>query len=156
MAEVLGIVASTVTVGSLAAGIAKSAVRLRSYWDQIQDAPNDILDSIEQLEDLSHILADIEDEQRQHSVSSLIFDPTSTSRCLQRCKEGADRLKELTDAVSVDLESSRKMKRKWGSAKVVLKTSQLERYMSRLERAITTLTLALMISNGLYTRYVMS
>ena len=148
MAEAIGVIASGITIGTLATGIASSIVKLKSYWDQVQDAPEDVRDLIEELEDLSYLLADIEDDQRQNPMSSLILDSTSTSRCLQHCKQGADRLKELTDNLRTDLDAPRKLKRKWASAKVVLKKSQIDRYKAKLERAIRLLSL----SYQLYTR----
>ena len=147
MAEVIGVVASGISIGTLATGITSSIVKLKSYWDQVQDAPDDIHDLIEELEILSHLLADIEDDQRQNPMSSLILDSTSTSRCLQYCKQGADRLKELTDNLSTDLDAFSKLKRKRASAKVVLKRSQIDRYKARTERAIRLLSL----SHQLYT-----
>ena len=83
-------------------------------------------------------------------MSSLILDSLSTSRCLQRCRQGADRLKELTDNLSTDLDISNKAKRKWASAKVMLKKSQVDRYKAKLESAIRLLTL----SHQIYTRWV--
>lgn len=151
MAEVVGVVASGVTIGALATGITSSIIKLKSYWDQGQDAPADVHDLIEELEDLSYLLADIEDDQRQNPVSSLILDSTSTSRCLQHCKQGADRLKELTDSLCADLDASNKIKRKWASAKVVLEKNQIDRYKSKLERVIRLLSL----SHQLYTRWVL-
>ena len=148
MAEVIGVVASGVTIGALATGITSSIIKLKSYWDQVQDAPDDVSDLIEELEILSNLLADIEDDQRQNPMSSLILDSTSTSRCLQHCKQGADRLKELTDSLSTDLIASNKIKRKWASAKVVLKKNQIVRYKARLERVIRLLSL----SHQLYIR----
>ena len=148
MAEAIGVVASGIAIGTLATGITSSIVKLKSYWDQVQDAPEDVRDLIEELEDLSYLLADIEDDQRQNPMSSLILDSTSTSRCLQHCKQGADRLKELTDNLRTDLDAPSKLKRKWASAKVVLKKSQIDRYKAKLERAIRLLSL----SHQLYTR----
>ncbi len=150
MAEVIGVVASGATIGTLATGVTSSIFKLKSYWDQVQGAPDDIHDLIEELEDLSYLLRDIEDDQRQNPMSSLILDSTSTSRCLQHCKQGADRLKELTDNLSTDLGASNKAKKKWASAKVVLKKNQVDRYKAKLERAIRLLSL----SHQLYTRWV--
>ena len=148
MAETIGVVASGVTIGTLAAGITSSIVKLKSYWDQVQDAREDIQDLIEELEDLGHTLADIEDDKQRNPVSSLILDSTSTSRCLQRCKQGADRLKDLVDDLSNDLDQSNKWKRKRASAKVVLKKPQIDRYKAKLERTIRLLSL----SHQIYTR----
>ena len=142
MAEALGVVASGIAIGSLAAGITSSIVKLKSYWDQVQNAPEDIHDLIEELETFSHILADIADDQQQNPMSGLIFDSTATSRCLQNCQRGADRLNKLTENLSTDLDASTKMKRKWASAKMVLKKSQIDRYKGKLEGAIRLLSLS--------------
>ena len=151
MAEVVGIVASSVTIGTLATGISSSIFKLKSYWDQIQDAPDDIRDLLEELEDLGCIIADIEEDQQQNPVSSIILDSTSSTRCLQRCRQGADRLKDLADDLSADIGSSNRLKFKRASAKIILKKAQIEKFRARLERAVRLLTL----SHQLYTRYVM-
>ena len=142
MAEAIGVVASGIAVGSLAAGITGSIVKLKSYWDQVQNAPEDVHDLIEELEVLSHLLADIADDQEQNSMSSLIFDSTAIPRCLQHCQKGADRLKELTDNLSTELDSLTKTRKKWASAKVVLKKGQIDRNKEKLEGAIRLLSLS--------------
>ena len=142
MAEAVGVVASGIAIGSLAAGITSSIVKLNSYWDQIQNAPEDIHDLIEELEVLSHLLADIADDQEQNAMSSLMFDSTAISRCLQHCQKGADRLKELTDKLSTELDSMTRTRKKWASAKVVLKKGQIDKYKEKLEGAIRLLSLS--------------
>lgn len=42
MAEVLGVLASGISVGTLAAQIVNSVTKLKSYWDEIKEAPEDI------------------------------------------------------------------------------------------------------------------
>lgn len=59
-------------------------------------------------------------------------------------------MKELTGNLSADLDASRKMKRRWASAKVVLKKEKIDRYKAKLERAIRLLSL----SYQLYSRSV--
>lgn len=142
MAEAIGVVASGVTFGALAAGITSSIVKFKSYWDQVRDAPEDIRDLFEDLEDLDHALADMEDDQQRNPASSLILDSTSTSRCLQGCKQAADRLKDLAEDLSKDLDQPIKWKTKRASAKVVLKKPQIDRYKAKLERAIRLLSLS--------------
>ena len=142
MAEAIGVVASGIAIGSLAAGITSSIVKLKLYWDQVQNAPDDIHDLIEELEVFSHLLADIADDQQQNSMSSLAFDSTAISRCLQHCQRGADRLKDLTDNLSTDLDALTRTKRKWASAKVVLKKGQIDKCKEKLEGAIRLLSLS--------------
>jgi len=151
MAEVVvGVIASGISIGTLAAQITSSIIKLKSYWDQIQDAPEDMRDLIEELEDLNQLLIDIEEDQRQNPMSNLILDPSSSSRCLQHCKQGATRLKELADSLSEDMKGSSKSKRKWASVKLVLKKDKIDRYRIKLQRVISLLNL----SHQIYTRSV--
>lgn len=142
MAELIGVVASSLTIGSLATGIANSAIKLRSIWNQVHDAPDDILYLIEELEHISYMLADSEEFQQRNPMSSLVLDSTSISRCLQRCKTEVDRLKEFTDRLSNDLEHSSKFKKKRAAAKIVLKKDQINRYKDRLDRTLRALTMS--------------
>ena len=142
MAEAIGVAASGIAIGSLAAGITSSIVKLKSYWDQVQNASEDMHELVEELEVLGHLLADIADDQQKNSMSGLIFDSTAISRCLQHCQKGADRLKELTDILSRDLDTSTRRKKQWASAKVVLKKTQIDRYKEKLEGAIRLMSLS--------------
>ena len=151
MAEAIGIVASSVTIGTLVTGITSSICKIRSYWDQIQDAPEEIRDLLEELEDLGCIIADIEEDQQRNPISSIILDSKSSTRCLQRCRQGADRLRDLADDLSTDISSSNRLSFKRACVKVVLKEAQIKRYRARLKRAVRLLSL----SHQLYTRYVL-
>ena len=148
MAEVAGVVASGISIGTLAAQITSSLIKLQSYWDQVRDAPEEVRDLLEELRDLSNVIADIEADQQQNPMSGAILNSTST--CLRHCKEGADRLKELVDSLQVKLEASSKFKRKWGLAKVVLKKDQIDKYKASLERAIRLLSLSHQVCMRIY------
>jgi hypothetical protein len=148
MTELIRVVASGISIGTLAAQIAASITKLKSYWDQIQEAPEDIASLVEEIEDLYLLLADIEDDQRRNPISRLLLDGTTASRCLDHCKRGADRLNELAEELASDIQNSSRLKQKWASAKVVLKNDKLEKYRSKLERTIRLLSL----SHQCYTR----
>lgn len=148
MAEAVGVVASSVAIGTFAAQITSSIVKLKSYWDQVHDAPEDIRDLMERVDNLNHVLADIEDDQRRTPVLSGVLGRASLSNCLQHCQKAADGLKKLIEELRTDLESGNKLRRKRGSLKVVLKKVKIERYRAKMEWAISLLGL----SNDLYTR----
>jgi hypothetical protein len=42
MAELIGVVASGISIAQLTGQIANSLVKLRGYWDQVKDAPDEI------------------------------------------------------------------------------------------------------------------
>ena len=148
MAEVLGVVASGISIANLVAQIANSVTKLKSYWDELQEAPEDIRLLIEEIEDLYLLLYHIEDDQRRNPMSSKFLDNASASRCLEHCKRGADSLRKLTDDLGSDINAPDRFRRKWASAKVVFKKDKIEKYKARLERAIRLLTL----SHQCYTR----
>lgn len=90
MAEIIGLAASGIAIGILAAQITSSAAKSESYYDQIETASEDLQDLIEELNIVQILIADIEHDQEQNPVSSEILDSSSTSSCLQYCKQGAD------------------------------------------------------------------
>ena len=142
MAEAIGVVASGIAIGTLAAQITSSIVKLKSYWDDVQDAPQDIQDLLEEVDILRHLLNVIADDQRQNSASSLILDSTSISSCLLLCKKEVDQLQELTDSLGTHLDAKGSLRRKWASMKVVMKKDKVEKYKTKLERAIRLLSLS--------------
>ena len=149
MAEVVvGVVASGISIASLIAQVANSVTKLKSYWDELKEAPEDIRLLIEEIEDLYLLLYDIEDDQRQNPMSSKLLDSASASRYLEHCKRGADNLKKLTEDLGDDMNAPDRFRRKWASAKVVFKKDKIEKYKARLERAIRLLSL----SHQCYTR----
>jgi len=150
MAEVLGLAASGISIATLTVQIANSVAKLKSYWDELKEVPEDVRLLVEEIEDLQLLLSDIEADQRRNPISSTVLDTNSASRCLEHCKRGADRLKELTDDLGVDIMASNRFRSKWASARVILKKDKIEKYKSRLERAIRLLSL----SHLCYTRLV--
>ena len=153
MADViLGTAASVITFGTLAAQLTNSITKLKSYWDQIKEAPGEIKDLIDEIEDIALVLTDIEDDQRRHPISNLILDNTSASRCLERCKKAIDGLRELVDEVATDIDSSSKIRRKWSSAKVVFKREKIEKYKARKNNSVQQLFLSLQHYDRLFTQ----
>jgi hypothetical protein len=62
MAELVGAISGAITIGALTANVAMSVAKLKSYWDQLEDAPEDVRRLIEEIEILSLILDDIKDD----------------------------------------------------------------------------------------------
>ena len=142
MAEVVGVVAGGVGIGALAASIAKSVIKIKSFLDDMKDVPDDIGDMMEQLDVLQYLLSDIEDGQSRNPYPSFLLDQSPMTRSLSGCKKAADQLKSIVDDLNVDIDTNKKIHRKRASAKVVLDKRKLEKYQKRLERAISLLSLS--------------
>ena len=93
MAKLLGVVTSGISVGTLAAQIVNNLTKLKSYWDEVKEAPYDIKLLIEAMEDLQLHLNEMEEDQRRNPISNTILHSGSASKCLSLCKRGADTLK---------------------------------------------------------------
>lgn len=143
-------VASSITIGALAANITKNVVKLKECWGAIQDAPEDVHFLVKRVELLSLILYDIQEDQTQNPLSSLLLDGSTASTCLEICKAAADRLSQLAHNMATSIESSRQLKRKWASVRVVLKRNRIERFEAELQSCIALLQL----SQETYTRSV--
>ena len=150
MAELVGVISSGIGIATLAAQITDSVIKLKSYWDQLKDASEDLQLLIEEIEDLNLLLSEIEKDQQRNPLSSRLLGSTAASKCFEHCKRGADRLKELTTELGLEIKAGGRWKKRWASAKVVLKKDRLEKYRSRLERASRSLSLA----HQIYTRFV--
>ncbi|KAE9378461.1 hypothetical protein N431DRAFT_479482 [Stipitochalara longipes BDJ] len=145
MAEVLGVIASGVGIGALAGQIALSVARLKTYLDQIRDAPEDLKILIDEIESLHLLLSDIEDEQSRNPSSSILVENNSSLRCLDHCKRGVERLQRVVDEMAVDFDGLKPMKRKLVSAKIIWKRDRIEKYKAELASAIRLLTLSCQI-----------
>ena len=149
MAEIVGVIASGISIGTLAVQITSSIAKLKDCWSQIKEAPEDIRMLVEEIEDLHLLLCDIENDRAQNPMSSALLDKVSAARCIEHCKRGANRLKELVDDLENEIYRRSGLKRKWASTKAVLEKTKIEKYKSRLENAVRLLSLAYQC----YTRY---
>lgn len=146
----MDVAASSITVGALAVNVANSVVKLKKCWDSIQDAPEDIQFLIERVDLLSQILRDVEEDLMQNSMSSKLLDDSTASKCLRTCKAAANRLTQLTEKMATSIDTSRQLKRKWVSAKVVLEKDKILKFEKELQFCISVLQL----SHETYTRSV--
>jgi len=150
MAEVIGLVASGVSIGALAGQIASSIIKLKSYREAMHDAPSDILILLDEIEDLHVLLSSIEDDQSRHTYSNLLLDESAASRCIEHCQRGVQRLKDVVDDIAREIESQKPFRRRIGAIKMVWRQDRLEKYRAQLASAVRLLTLA----HQVYTRYL--
>lgn len=148
MAEVLGVVASGVGIGSLVGQIASSVMKLKSYMDLVKDAPEDIRILIDEIEDLQLLISDIEDDRARYPYPDLLVKSGSALRCLAHCRRGVERLRHVVDRMAVDFSSITPLKRKLVAASVIWKRDTIEKYKAELASALRLLTL----SHQIYTR----
>ncbi|KAF7920561.1 uncharacterized protein EAE97_011454 [Botrytis byssoidea] len=142
VAEVLGTIASGISIAQLAGNLASSIIKLKNYWDQIQDAPDDIAILVHEIESHHTILRSILKEQAQLTVSC---QPTGGffDQSIKLCQNASLKLDGLVNALTTDINSNRKWKRTMGSANVLLKAEQLKKLKKRMKNATRSMHLAI-------------
>ncbi|KAL6717700.1 hypothetical protein ACLMJK_005615 [Lecanora helva] len=142
MAELAGVVASGISIAAAARQIINITVKLKSYWDQIKDAPEELRDLLEEIKVLGQVLIDIESNQHLRLAPNSTLHPVSSSRCLDYCKKAASRLEELVQSLEVDIGATSRIKRKRASIHVVFKRDKVKRYKGKLTSAVRLLSLS--------------
>lgn len=150
MAEVVGLVASGASIGALAAQIATTIVRLRHYWNEIRDAPEEISYLINEVEIVIAFLVEDEEDQHRFRLPDIVANNALAQQSLKFCLEGAKALQSLVEDLRSQLDTLSSFRRRAIAVKVVFKKDQIRRYKSRLESAIRFL----MMSERYYTRLV--
>lgn len=150
MAELVGVIASSITLVGVVAHLADSIVKFKDYWDQFRDAPDDIKWIVREIEIFGHVLADIEVDMADESTSSVLLNSKSARESLELCIEASEELDIIVRELGKDLESSSRMRRSYAAAKVLVKSSRVEKHRSRLQNVTRLLSLC----QQWYTRYV--
>lgn len=142
MAEILGAVASGISVLQLAGQVAKSVIKLKDYWDQIKEAPAEIVYLLQEIESLNLILGHIKDDQSEQNTYGVDVGNVCVQQSLELCRQGADELEGLVVELAQKIEGKGKWRGKMASAKVVLKKEEIKRLKRRMKNAIRLLSLA--------------
>ncbi|KAF7900456.1 uncharacterized protein EAF01_007758 [Botrytis porri] len=126
MAEI-GIIASGMGVASMGLQLMDGIRKLKQFWDEVKEAPEDIQYTLEELDALSLVLSDM-----HITNSNLPSIPSATvTKCLELCRRGTNILNTTVN----DLNRAISKRRKIGSAKVVLKKDTLDKFRNRLRDA---------------------
>ncbi|KAJ2989574.1 hypothetical protein NUW58_g3404 [Xylaria curta] len=137
-----GVAASGIAVAQVAAQVGKSIVKLKQLWDDFHDAPSYITDLLCQIDCFNPALWEAENTFSQASLPAMFWDNDIASQSTTYCRKALTSLTELIDDLTLQLNQSGKIRRKFATAKVVLKTDQLKRLERRLQNAVTMLTIA--------------
>jgi hypothetical protein len=93
MAEVLGILASSIAVGQLTEQIVRGTRNLHDFWHSVRDAPKDIELLLEELKILGDTLTELQSDPGSQDGSELRG--SAVTNCLQYCKRTSDELETV-------------------------------------------------------------
>ena len=135
MAEVFGAVAGGISIAPIALELAKSVKRLKDFCHEVKNAPEDIQDLVDEMDDMSAVLA-------QLTAGNLHF-ATNGGQTLQTCLMHYSRANGRISAVVTELQGSLAAHRRRTSVAFPLNRAKLKDLAQKLERAKSSLLLAL-------------
>jgi hypothetical protein len=142
MAEVLGVVASGISVAQIAGNVASTIAKLKRYWDQVKESPAEIAYLLREIESLGLILSHIRNDQARQTLPPLVSDNICVQQSLKLCTEGADELASLVEELAEKIEGKTGWRKRTASVKVVLRKEDIKRLKRRMKNAIRLLTLS--------------
>ncbi|KAK2044797.1 hypothetical protein LZ31DRAFT_541664 [Colletotrichum somersetense] len=140
MAEVFGIVVSAFTVAGMVSKFGTSILKLRSLWEEVQDAPEDIRQRIRQLAIVKPMLEEMEAGLRGDGQRK-IRDSSAAGLSMEYCRQAIDELELLAEDLQRRI-SRAKRSRGLVKLKVTLKKDVLQRYHERIQFALQLLALS--------------
>lgn len=150
MAELIGVIASAITFGTVVAQLATSINQLKECWEEVRDAPEDLKWLIRDIEIFGLILAEVEDDLAQESVQSCLSNRKSAIQCFTLCKEASEELQTLVQDFRRELNSRNRLQRSYAAVKMVMQKNKVKKYTSRLKNIAGLL----MLAQQCYTRFV--
>jgi hypothetical protein len=142
LAEALGAAASIAGLASLALQLGGSIVKLKRFCDSVREAPEELRDTIREIETLRLVFRGL--EQEQEFVPSLAW--TLIATCVTPCVRQAEKIAEITDV----LDQSTRKNGLVGAVKAALKQNQLQELFAKLERAKVSLMFAYQVLSADY------
>lgn len=149
MAEVLGVVASGISIAQLAGQILATGLKLRCLFHEIRDAPESFEFLLGQIQIIAAALHELTiDDAAEFGISSALHGSLRTAT--DQCQKAADQLSCTIKDLSAELQTPRRFRRRLVAAKFVLKKDSITRFEHRLYAAVQCLTL----TQQLYILYV--
>lgn len=139
MAEMLGAVASGISIAQFAGSIIKIGFRIKSLLEDIRDVPDDLQHHLGQIQVLAPLLAEI-DHGPSISNGALLA-------AAKQCQQAARELEVLASELSNQVQSSQGFNRRFRSLQAVLQKSALARHEKRMQVSMQMLMLALQLTS---------
>lgn len=149
MAEVLGLVASGISVAQIAGSIITTSLKLKALLDEVKDAPESLRNMLDHIELLAPILCETTTGRDESATTNLAPLPATShpqqaiQKAFTACQAAGEQLEILARTLMSQIDAARGgVRRKRAVVKVVLKKGTLAQYETRLQKSIQLLTLA--------------
>lgn len=128
--------ASAIAVVSVAGQLAVGVKNLHSFWNSLQDAPDDIRFLSKELKLLMTILGEIEESEQRYGRNAATMD------VLESCNAQTNSLTAITERLEGYFTTWSSPRRKWGALQAVFKRDTIKKFQDVLRDVKVTLLLA--------------
>lgn len=134
MTEALGVAAGAFGIVSLSIQLAESVQKVKCFYEKVKNAPPELADLIEEIEEMSDLVKDLEHENQ--STGFVV------SSSLRKCIKSSRKAVEYFEMFAVALQNRTTKSRIRGGLKFALTQNDIGSMLNRLERSKSLLTLA--------------
>ena len=146
MAELVGLVSSSLALAEVAVKTGGAVAKLRRLWEEIQDVPKAITNLMKRIEIADSIIWDMERDIKEHAnMSPVIFNDGAMRNSIELCRQAVQDISDLVDDLSVQIERQKGkggVKRGIAKFKICLKNEVLADHEKRLQHAFMLLCAA--------------
>lgn len=140
MAEIVGLVASGISIAQVAGEIITVGIKIKGLLDEVKDAPETLLALLDRVSRLVPVLCSISVDTDSTPLSVSLH--SALHGAVSSCMEAAKQLELLARDLSDEIDATHGARRKLKMAKVILRKSLLQKYENRLQAAVQHLSLA--------------
>ncbi|KAJ5885423.1 hypothetical protein N7495_009933 [Penicillium taxi] len=152
MAELVGAIASGITLVTAVVQVGQSILTLKEWLDEVHNAPEDLRSLVRELELFSLVLGDIEADLQQQSLVSALTHSKHAEQSYRFCREAADHLDGVCQELLKELRPSGNANRKdsLSSEPSVSTLRKEESIQTRKSRYLWRLSLPSWISSQIF------
>lgn len=136
--------ASIIAFIDLAGKIVGLIIKVNQLWGEAKDLPHDLRDLLDELEDFALVFDELKDQLEYDQARNTRSNSSYINRSFMAANKAKDMLEELAREIYLTIQSKREgLQRTLTSFKLLIKKEKIERYQTRLKRAITLLQTAI-------------
>ncbi|KAM0280232.1 hypothetical protein ACHAQH_004190 [Verticillium albo-atrum] len=140
MAELIGLVASSLALAEAVGKVGRDMLKLKRLWDEVKDVPETIQDLFKRLDLILPMVARI--ARDIETGATVLEDMEAVEGCILSCQQFiADEAAMINDLI-VQIDGTKRLKRVRHRVRVALKQDVLARHEKKLEGMIQVLMLA--------------
>ncbi|WZH40328.1 hypothetical protein QYS62_001260 [Fusarium acuminatum] len=136
--------ASIIAFIDIAGKIVGLIIKVNQLWGEAKDLPHDLRDLLDELEDFALIFEELKDQLEYDQAHNTKSNSSYINRSFMAANKAKDMLEELATEIYLTIQSKREgLQRTLTSFKLLIRKEKIERYQTRLKRAITLLQTAI-------------